>query len=135
MWFSLFAVILILTMTFFQGLQGLFSALITCVLAILSAALAFGFYEEVYFSFLMQHLPEQGRAVALVGTFVLSLIALRVLFDILISGNMQFPSYVDRGGGGVFGFITAMVIVGMMAMGIQMLPFGPSFLGFSRYAL
>lgn len=135
MWFSLFAVVLILTMTFFQGLQGLFSALIACVLTLLSAALAFGFYEEVYFALLMQYLPEQGRAVALVGIFVVALIVLRVVFDMLITGNMQFPVYVDRAGGGVVGFITSMIIVGMMAIGIQMLPFGPSFLGFSRYAL
>ena len=40
MWFSLFVTVLILTITFYQGLQGLFSALINCVLAILSAVLA-----------------------------------------------------------------------------------------------
>lgn len=135
MWLSLFAVVLVLTMTFFQGLQGLFSAMITCVLTILSAALAFGFYEDLYLNVLMEHLPDQGRAVALVGIFVVSLIVLRVAFDILIAGNMQFPVYVDRAGGGAFGFVTAMIIVGVLSVGIHMLPFGPSFLGFSRYAL
>ncbi|HSW46028.1 MAG TPA: CvpA family protein [Phycisphaerae bacterium] len=135
MWFSLFAVVLILTVTFFQGLQGLFSGVIMCVLTILSAALAFGLYEDIYWWQLVQHQPAHGRAIALMAVFILSLLILRTIFDLLIKNNMQFPSIADRVGGGLLGFITAMIIVGMLAIGIQMLPFGPSFLGFSRYAL
>lgn len=135
MWLSLFTVVLILTITFFQGLQGLFSALITCVLTVLAAGLAFGFYEDLYFAQLIQYQPDHGRAIALMAIFFLSLLILRVLFDILIQGNMQFPLYVDRIGGGVLGFMTAMLMVGMLAIGLQMLPFGPSFLSFTRYAL
>jgi len=135
MWLSLFTVVLILTITFFQGLQGLFSALITCVLTILAASLAFGFYEDLYLGQLIQYQPDHGRAIALLAIFFLTLLVLRTLFDLLIKGNMQFPLYVDRVGGGVLGFVTAMIIVGMLTIGLQMLPFGTSFLGFTRYAL
>ncbi len=133
MWFSLFAIVLILAMTFFQGLQGLFSALISCILAILAAALAFGLYEDLYFGQLIRYQPDHGRSIALVGIFILSLLTLRTLFDILIKGNVYFPLYVDRIGGGVFGLFTALITVGILAIGVQMLPFGPSFLGFSRF--
>lgn len=135
MWFSLFAVVLILAITFYEGLHGLFSSVITCVLTVLAAALAFGLYENVYTSFLIDNQPDHGRAIALLAIFILSLLLLRVIVDALITGNMQFNIYVDRTGGGVFGFITAMIIVGMMAIGFQMLPFERRVLGFQRYTL
>ena len=56
MWFSLLVVVLVLAITFYQGLQGIFSALIICILTILSAALAFGLYEDLYFAqLILQH--------------------------------------------------------------------------------
>ena len=39
MWFSLFVVVLILAITFYQGLLGLFSSVINFFLAVLAAAL------------------------------------------------------------------------------------------------
>lgn len=135
MWFSLFATILILTVTFYQGLQGVFSALINCVLTILAAVLAFGFYEDLYQMQLATYQPDHGRAIALIGIFVVTLLILRTAVDQLIKGNLHFPIYLDRAGGGVIGIITAMVIIGMLAIGFQMLPFGSSFLGFSRFSL
>lgn len=135
MWFALFTVVLILAVTFFQGLQGLFTALITCVLTILASALAFGLYEQVYFTWLVDRQPEHGRAIALMAIFIVSLLVLRGLFDAIIKGNQTYPLYVDRVGGGLLGLITALVTIGTLATGLQMLPFGTSFLGFSRQVL
>ncbi len=135
MWFSLFVTLLILTITFYQGLQGLFSALINCVLAILSAVLAFGYYEDVYFTLLVESQPENGRAIALVGIFISTLLVLRLIFDLVITGHMHFPIQVDRIVGGIFGLITALIIVGVLAIGFQLLDFNSCFLGFTRYTL
>lgn len=135
MWFSLFIVVLVLTITFFQGLQGLFTALINSALAILSAAVAFGYYENIYTAYLMDSLPNDGQAVALVGLFVATFAVLRVIVDLSITGNMKFPVAAERIGGGIFGLVTALIIVGVLATGFQMLDFGSSFLGFSRYEI
>lgn len=135
MWFSLFSTVLVLAITFYQGLQGLFSGLINCILAVLSAAVAFGFHENLYVAFLQDRQPDYGRAVALVGIFVVTLLILRTIFDALIQGNVHFQLYVDRAGGGLFGLITAMIIVGTLTIGFQMLPFPPDFMGFSRYTV
>ncbi len=135
MWFSLFTTILILAVTFYQGIQGLFSALINCVLAILAAALAFGFYEDLYLAQLMVYQPDHGRAIALISIFVVSLLVMRTIVDQLIKNNLHFPIHLDRAGGGLFGFVTAMIIIGMLSIGFQMLPFGSTFLGFSRFSL
>ncbi len=135
MWFSFFAIVLILAMTFYQGLTGLFSAVITCILTVLSAALAFGLHEDLYLSFLADRNPDRGAGIALVSIFVIALLLLRNLYDRLITGNLHFPVMVDRIGGGVFGFVTSMIIVGILATGTQMLGFPASFLGFSRFVL
>jgi len=135
MWLSFFAVILVLAITFYQGLNGLFSSVIMCVLTVLSAALAFALYEPIYASFLVDYQPEHGRAIALMGVFIVTLLVLRAIVDVVISGNMQFHPYVDRFVGGAFGLVTAMVIVGMLATSLQMLPFGTQVLGFCRYTL
>src|SRR5512146_2419887 len=103
MWFSLFSVVLILCIAFFQALQGLFSSVIMCMLTILSAALAFGTYEDLCYAYLINRMPEQGEAVALLAVFILSLLILRTLADNVIKGNMQFPVWVDRIAGGALG--------------------------------
>jgi uncharacterized membrane protein required for colicin V production len=135
MWFSLFVTVLILAVTFYQGLQGLFSAIINCVLTILAAALAFGLYEDLYVWQLATYQPDHGRAIALVGVFVIALLVMRTVMDQLITGNLHFPMYTDRIGGGIFGLVTAMIIIGILAIGFQMLPFESTFLGFSRFSI
>lgn len=135
MWFSLFALVLILSITFYQGLLGAFTAAINCILAVLAAAVAFGLYETVYFDYLIDHQPEDGRGIALVGIFLVSLMVMRVIVDVVIVDNMKFPVLVERIAGGAFGLVTAMIIIGVVATGIQMLSFPPQWLGFTRYAL
>lgn len=134
MWFSMFGVVLILCIAFFQGLQGLFSAVIMAVLTILCAALALGTFEMVFYGFLIERMPEYGEAVAILSIFILSLLILRVVSDQLIRGNMQFPVWVDRIGGGLLGLVSGIVIVGMIQIGFQLLPFDNTFLGFNRFA-
>ena len=133
MWFSLFGLILVLCITFFQGLQGLFSAFIMCVLTILCAALAFGSFETVYHGFLIKTMPEYGEAVALVSIFILSLLVLRTVLDNVIKGNMVIPVWADRAGGGVLGFVSAILIVGVLQLGFELLPFSEQFLGYNRF--
>jgi len=135
MWFSLFSLVLILAIMFYQGLLGVFTSAINCILAVLAAAIAFGLYENVYYDYLLSSQPDDGRAIALVGIFIVSLLIMRLIVDQLITGNLKFSVLVDRLGGGAFGFVTAMVIIGVLATGIQMLSFPPRWLGFSRYAM
>jgi hypothetical protein len=133
MWFSLFGLVLILCIAFFQGLQGLFSALIMCVLTILCAALALGTFEDLYYAFLIDHIPNYGLAVAICAVFILSLLILRTLADNVIKGSMVFPVLLDRAGGGIFGLMSGMVIVGVLQISFQLLPFSESFLGYDRF--
>lgn len=134
MLFKLFVLVLVLLITFFQSITGLFSALIMFLLTLACASLAFGLYETVFESLIGQHLPAYGHAVALIGVFVISLAVTRVLADTLIKRNMEFPGLIDRIGGGVFGFCSALMMTGMLAISIQMLPFGRDILGYQCLA-
>jgi hypothetical protein len=113
--------------------QGVFSALIMAILSIVSAIVAFN-----YFEILSSYLQDLGlgtygpQAVCLVGLFMICLLILRLLTDQLIKGNMNFPLLIDRIGSGVFGLITALIVTGMIAIGFQLLPVPPSLIGFSR---
>ena len=123
----------VLCITFFQGLQGLFSAFIMCVLTILCAALAFGNFETVYYGLLIDTMPEYGQAVALVSIFMLSLLVLRTVTDNVIKGNMVIPVWADRAGGGALGLVTGLIIVGILQLGFELLPFDERFLGYNRF--
>ncbi len=130
--FKLATLVLILLITFFQSITGMFSASIMFVLTIASACMAFGLYESIFNSLLGQYLPAYGHAVALIGVFLITLGVSRVLADTLFKTNLEFPALIDRIGAGVFGFCSAMMMVGMLTISIQLLPFGRDILGFQR---
>jgi len=133
MWLNLLVLLMLILITFFQALQGLFSALILLVLAVISSVVAFGFYEDLYRLLIVEWQPEHGEAMALMGIFLVTLILLRLLVDFVIKGNVSFPLKADRAGGAVLGFLAAMIMTGTTATAIQMLPFGHEVLGFARY--
>lgn len=117
-----------------QAKQGFFSAIIMTVLTLVCCAGAVGMHDYVAIRFVAPYLrPEFAHAVALGVLFGLPLLLLRVAFDKLIRRSCLLPSFVDRAGAGVCGIVTSLVVVGMMAASLQLVPFGPAgFCGFSR---
>ncbi len=135
MWMNLLVLLMLVLITFFQSLQGLFAALIMLVLSIVSSVVAFGFYEDLYKALLAQWLPGEGQAVSLMVLFLLTLVILRLAVDLGIKGNVEIPQQVDRIGGGVVGFFVAMVMTGTAMTAVQMLPFDQQVLGYSRHEM
>jgi len=126
------ALLLILGIAFFQVIQGVFSALIMTILTILCAAAAFTYYEPLA-ELLYKNQPAHADAASLVAIFVIPLLVLRILFDRFIRGNVVLGMWVDRIGGGVLGLITGMIMVGVLAIAVQMLPFDASVLTFKPF--
>jgi len=136
MWISLIVVGLLLAVAFFQSTQGLFSALIMAVLTIACAALAYGNYEWVAVEVLATYWkPDLAHAISLAVLFGVPLVILRVVFDKVIRRACLLPVMIDRIGGAVCGLVTALIMIGVAATALQMLPFGPSIAGFSRFDL
>ena len=133
MWLSLFCLAALLAIAFFQSIHGMFSSLIFFVLAVISAVLAFALYEWIAYSFLMQWKPDFALPIALGATFGLSLTILRLVMDQVISRSGLMPALVDKLGGALFGVFTSLIIVGVLATAVQMLPFDRTVLGFARF--
>lgn len=131
--FILATALLVVGILFYQSLLGAFSTLIMCVLTILSATVAFNYYEVLANAYLLDRMPNHAHAVSLMAIFILLLLLLRVAADNLIRGNVVMPLYIDKPLSIVFGFITAMIMVGVLSIGVQMLPFDPKLMMFERY--
>lgn len=122
-------------LTYYQIFQqGLFSALIMAVLAMVSAVVALNYFEVL--AALLSRIGLQSYApqsICLVGTFTLCLLGLREATDRLIPGNMNFPMIIDRLGGAFFSLIASLTIAGIIALGFQALPINAKFLYFDRH--
>ncbi len=68
------------------------------------------------------------QAVALVGLFALSLLCLRAIADNVVLGKVTFPWQVERVGGGILGFFSGMIMVGVVLISWQLMPFSPGLL-------
>jgi len=127
------SILLVLGIAYFQSTQGLFNALIMAILSALCAAIAMGWYEPMAVALLYDKHMAYAEALCLVALFVVPLVVLRVLFDALIRGNVVFHAWVDRIGGGAAGLIVGMICVGIFMLAAQMLPWGPSLLGYKPF--
>jgi len=129
---SLFLIALIGAITFYQSIHGLFSSLIMCVITVLSLTVAFALHEYVALQWLIQWKPDFALPLSLAICFVVPLISLRLALDAMLRRSCLLPSIVDRAGGVAFGLVTALCIMGVVGVALQMLPFGEPFLGFRQ---
>lgn len=131
---SLIFVVLIFGVALAQSTHGFFSALIMTVLTLCCCAAAVGFHDYVAVNYLAEYWkPDFAHPLALGLLFGIPLLLLRLAFDNLIKRSCLLPAWIDRIGAGICGLVTSLVVVGMMAVCVEMVPFGSEgFLGFSR---
>ncbi|MHC4563009.1 MAG: CvpA family protein [Planctomycetota bacterium] len=132
---TVIATVLILAVALFYTTQGLFSAIIMSLLSVLSAAAAMNYYEP--FSTLLQGSIGlsilYADAIALVVLFAAPLFLIRLGFDRLVKSNVVFGVWVERVGSAAFGAVVGMVLVGVLTLALQMLPFGPGVFTYRPY--
>ncbi|MFQ5414527.1 MAG: hypothetical protein ACE5E6_08725, partial [Phycisphaerae bacterium] len=133
MWVSLILSLFIVAVLLFQGMHGLYSAMIMMVLTLCCAGAALGTYEWVAVNWLSGWRPDYAFPLALALTFGVPLLLLRVTFDQTFRRAGLVPSIVDRVGGGACGLVTALTVVGVFAIALQQIPFGTSVLGYARF--
>jgi hypothetical protein len=133
--FSIFVIVCVLVITFFQYTQGFFSATISAIIAVFAAVLAVSYNETVVHLLLKGKFADEAHAMMLVAIFGITYTFLRTIFDKAIPGNVRTPATVDKVGAALMGLITGTFAAGILAIAIQMLPFGPTlgFMGFGRY--
>lgn len=132
MLFIILTTLLLAGIAFYQVVQGMFSAMVMTVLTLLAAAVAFNYYEPLA-ELLVSHLGAYAHPAALLGIFVITLYALREIYDRLIKGNVVMGMWPDRIGGAAFGVITGFLLVGVLMTVVLMLPLGASALAYEDY--
>jgi hypothetical protein len=130
---TIFALVLVLGIAFYQSAHGTFSALIMALLSMCCAALAMNYYEPLAQALLASSLPTYANAIALVGLFGIPLIGLRLLADRFIPGNVLLGIWPDRIAGGLLGLVTGLVCTGILTIGLQLLPWTDDVLGYRPF--
>lgn len=130
---QILALAFVIGITAMQSIYGLFSGMIMVFCSIVAAVAALGFFEPLVGLASNYIHPSYAAPGALVVVFILTLVILRVLADNLIRGNIRLPKYVDTGGAAVCGFISAQICVGILMMGMLLLPLGERTMMYSAY--
>src|SRR5262249_2949944 len=115
--FSFICALIIILAAAYWAFQGVFSAVIMFGESLIALMVAFSIYEPMANSFKETIDPQIGEPGFLVVGFFVTLILLRYLTDKTIPGNVNVHVAIDRAGGGIFGFLTGMVCVGVMLIG------------------
>lgn len=120
--------------------RGFFSSFLHMICVIAAGAIAFALWEPLAY-LILEKAPKDGFlafiestawGVALVVPFAFSLAILRVLVDKAIPANAQLETLPDYIGGAVCGLVTGTITAGIIALSVNMLWFGTSFLGHQR---
>jgi hypothetical protein len=127
-------IILILAIAAYQASQGLFTSLVNAVLTLLTAMLAFAYYEPLAASLRESGMQLLADGTAMMLLLAVPLIVLRFIVDrYIVTDNVSFGPWADRIGGGLLGLFNGVVLVGMAALAMQMLPFDASCMGYLPY--
>jgi hypothetical protein len=130
---SIVVILFVLGVAFFHYIQGFFSATLSAILAIVSAALALSLQETLIEGPLAGTAPEWMPSITLLMLFAVIYVVLRTIFDKVIPGNVRMPPLLEKVGGGVMGVVAAVFAVGIAVIALQQMPLGASLGGYTRF--
>ncbi|MDB5332346.1 MAG: hypothetical protein JWP03_3497 [Phycisphaerales bacterium] len=131
--FTVVIILLLAAIVFFHYLQGFFSSVLSAVLTVVAAVLAFSWHEVIVEKYLQGRMADYAHAMTLVVLFVVIYLVLRVAFDKMIPGAVQLPAAADKLGGALMGLVAGIFATGVFAVAAQELPFGPTIGMYSRF--
>ncbi len=76
---------------------------------------------------------DYAHGVTLMVVFLVAFLLTRIAADALVPKNIKLPRLINRTAGGVFGFFTALVVIGTILLGVQMMPLPRVILGYDRF--
>lgn len=132
---AILVIIIIGVVVYFHYLQGLFSAGLSAVLAVVAALLAMGWHETVVALVSGGRFADIAHGAVLVSLFALIYLLLRVIFDKVVPGNVRFHLLVDKIGAACFGLVAGLMVCGVLVVAAQTMPFAPSIAGYSRFPI
>ena len=126
-------IILVLVVAFYHSMQGFFSATLSAIIAVIAAAVAFSLHEPIVEALIGGKMSNTAHGMVLIMLFTVTYLALRILVDSMVPGNIRLPAMVDKIGGGVMGLVAGAFVMGILMIALQELPLGSSIMGYTRY--
>ena len=106
--------------------------LLALITAIFASLLAMGLLEPLQ-GLMASWKPDYARGATLLLLFLIAFAILRIVADIAVPKTIRLPVMVNRVTGGVLGFFTALVILGTIVVGIEMMPLPRTLMGYDRF--
>jgi len=134
---NLLVIGLVLLLAYWWGSQGLFSSLLHLVATICAGAVAISVWEP-FAIFILERTDNQileGLAwgLALLLPFVLCLFGFRFALDKLAPANLNFPHWADLSVGGVLGFASGTITVGLSLIAFGFVQSKDDLMGYHGY--
>ena len=132
MFLDLIVLLLILMITGYLATQGMLSSLLALATSIFASILAMALLEPTQ-GIIRGWRPDYARGVTFLLLFFLVFGIIRFAADYAVPKNIKLKPLINRLAGGVIGFPTALVVVGSLLIGLEMLPIARDPLGFDRF--
>src|SRR3982751_1838485 len=100
---------------YFHYVTGFFSATLSAIAAVFSAAIAVSYQETIVEKFLGGKMVDYANGAVTVALFCVCYVLLRTLFDRLVPGNVRVPLWVDRIGAVAMGLVAGVMAAGTVA--------------------
>ena len=119
--------VLILLVAAYYSSQGLFTATLNLIAAVFASLISMACYP-------LGLSDLHSRAICLLlPLFMFALGLCKLAANRAVPKAIKFTKTIDSVGGGIMGFFAALVIVGTVVIGFDMLPLHTEYLGFDRY--
>ena len=126
-------ILFLIAVGFFHWIQGFFSSTLSAICAVVSAIVALSYHETLLEGPLANMSPNWMPTITVLGLFGLTYVILRTIFDKLIPGGIMLPAMLDKVGGALMGLVAGGFGLGVVVIAAQLMPFGPSIGGYTRY--
>jgi hypothetical protein len=112
--FNLAIIGLVLLIAYWWANEGLFSSLLHLVCVITAGALALAVWEPITMAMMSGgNFDNYAWGIVLLGCFIIALVGLRFASDKLIPANLNFPSWANYAIGGLAGFGSGIITIGI----------------------
>lgn len=128
-------ILLVAAIAYYHYVQGFFSSLISAFCAVIAAVIAVGLHENLEAAVSRGRFSDEAAAACLVVLFAGVYLILRLIFDSIVPGNVRVAVWLEKSGAAIMGLVVGIFATGVAAIAAQAMPFGPSILYYSRYAL
>ena len=132
MFLNLIVLILLVMIAGYLATQGMLSSLLALATSIFSSILAMALLEPVQGT-IRGWRPDYARGVTFLLVFFVAFALTRFAADFAVPKTIKLKPIINRIVGGAIGLPTALVVVGSLLIGIEMLPIGRTPFGFDRF--